>query len=67
MPECRVHLIRTILVHKIAYVVADDEYEARHAALCSDDGHDYCDGSAGWRRLVSVEELAAAESPAADM
>ena len=67
MPEYRVHLIRTILVHKIAYVVADDEHEVRRAVLRGDDEHDYCDGSAGRRRVVSVKEFAAAESPAADM
>ena len=66
MPEYRVHLTRTILVHKIVYVVADDEHKARRAALCGDDGHDYCDESAGRRRILSVERTASATSPAAD-
>ncbi len=66
MPEYRVHLTRTILVRKIVHVTAGDEHKARRAALCGDDGHDYCDESAGRRRIVSVEKIASATSLAAD-
>jgi hypothetical protein len=66
MPEYRVHLTRTVRVHKIVHVVADDESEARRAALRGDDGEDYCDESASRRRVVSVEPIAAADLPAAE-
>ncbi len=67
MPEYRVHLTRTIRVHKVVYVVADDEHQARRAALRGDDGSDYCDESAGRRRVMRVDVMAPAESPAADV
>lgn len=66
MPEYRVHLTRTVRVHKIVHVVADDESEASRAALRGDDGDDYCDESVGRRRVVSVEQIAAADLPAAE-
>jgi hypothetical protein len=66
MPEYRVHLARTVRVHKIVHVVADDEREARLAALRNDDGDDYCDESAGRRRVVSVEPLSVADRTAAE-
>lgn len=66
MPEYRVHLTRTVRVHKIVHVIADDEHEACRAALRGDDGGDYCDESAGRRRVVSVEQTAVADHPAAE-
>ena len=66
MPEYRVHLTRTVRVHKIVHVNADNEQEARRAALRGDDGDDYCDESAGRRRVVSVEQIAVADLPAAE-
>ena len=66
MPEYRVHLTRTVRVHKIVHVVADDELQASRAALRGDDGEDYCDETAGRRRIVSVEQVAAADLNAAD-
>ena len=66
MPEYRIHLTRTVRVHKIVHVVADDEPQARRAALRGDDGEDYCDESVGRRRIVSVEQVADSDLNAVD-